>query len=111
MIVKNENDGLKTRLAEARKAVENEKKRHTDANNALINANTKRQFNRKKSTICEAQIAELKTRLEKKKKKRRGVTSSFDFLYLMNIMKLEMELHAELPREICLIKNYLLFGD
>lgn len=80
MIVKNENDGLKTRLAEARKAVENEKKRHTDANNALINANTKLAVQQEKINNLQAQIAELKTRLEKKKrKKRRGVTSSFDF--------------------------------
>lgn len=49
---------------------------------------------------------------EKVENKKRGVTSSFlTFLYLMNIMKLEMELHTELPREFCLIKNYLLFGD
>ena len=33
------------------------------------------------------------------------------FLYLMNIMKLEKELHAELPHEFSLYKNYLLFGD
>ena len=29
----------------------------------------------------------------------------------MNIMKLEKELHAELPREFSLYKNYLLFGE
>lgn len=70
MIVKNENDGLKTRLAEARKAVENEKKRHTDANNALINANTKLAVQQEKINNLQAKIAELKTRLEKKKEKK-----------------------------------------
>ena len=30
---------------------------------------------------------------------------------LFDIMKLEMELHMELPREFGLYKNYLLFGD
>lgn len=59
--------------------------------------------------LCEKKLATNAEKILKDKK--RGFTSLLTFLYLMNIMKLEKELHAELPREICLIKNYLLFGD
>lgn len=70
MIVKNENEGLKTRLVEARKVNENEKKRYTDVSNALANANTKMAVQQEKINNLQAQITELKARLEEKKEKK-----------------------------------------
>lgn len=71
MIAKNEIDGLRTRLTEARKTIENEKKRHNDTSNMLNDAKTKLAVQQEKINNLQEQIAVLRNRLEAKKEKKK----------------------------------------
>lgn len=71
MVARNENDGLKTRLTEARKAIESEKKRHNETSSILNDAKTKLAVQQEKINNLQEQIVALRNRLEAKKEKKK----------------------------------------